>query len=120
LEKEGITLKKNKGFTLIEVLIAATILMTVITTIVPIISLVQAERQVLSERRTLSLKLHDELQQFLWLEDITLPAAYSETIHEKAVQFTFIIENEYVKGCAEWQNAKRRTELFCLYGLPKE
>ncbi|MFA1821547.1 type II secretion system protein [Virgibacillus oceani] len=113
-------MKKNEGFTLIEVLIATTILMTVVTTAVPIISMVQSERQVLSERRTISLKVHDELQQFLWLEDITLPTAYSETIHEKAVQFTFKKENEYVKGCAEWQNAKRRSESFCLYGVSKE
>jgi len=113
-------LKKNDGFTLIEVLIAATLLLTVVTTIVPIISLVQSERQVLSERRTLSLKVHDELQQFLWLEDITLPAGYTNTIHGREVQLTFKEENDYVKGCAKWQNAKKRNESFCLYGIPKQ
>jgi len=112
-------LKKNNGFTLIEVIIAAALLMTAAATIVPIISLVQSERQVLSDRRAFSLKVHDELQQFLWLEDVTLPAHFSQTIHQKKIQFSFRKESGYVKGCAEWQNAKKRSESFCLYGLPK-
>src|SRR5699024_8782188 len=120
LEKEGITLKKNDGFTLIEVIIAATLLMTVITTVVPIISLVHSERQVLSDRRAISLKVHDNLQPFLWLKNQILTANYSEINHEKEVQITCKKENNYVKGCAEWQNAKRRSETFCLHGLPKK
>lgn len=112
-------MKKNNGFSLAEILIASAILMSVATTVLPIISLLHSERQVLSDRRALSLMVHDELQQFLWT-DTAPPAAYVKTIRKKEVQFTFVQENEYVKGCAEWENAKKRHEAFCLYGLPKQ
>jgi len=120
LEKEGITLKKSNGFTLIETLLAASLLLTVAATMVPIISLVNTEREILSERRTISLKTHDELQQFLWVKDAAIPADYLKTISKKEVRFTFKYENDFVKGCAEWQNAKKDHETFCLYGIQKQ
>ncbi|WP_164216103.1 hypothetical protein [Virgibacillus sp. YIM 98842] len=119
MEKEDITLKKSNGFTFIETLIAASLLLTAVTTVVPIISLMHTEREVLSERRAISLELHDELQQFLWTEEAPVPSDYLKINDKKEVRYTFQYENEFVKGCAEWQNAKKIHESFCLYGLPK-
>ncbi|GAB3791359.1 hypothetical protein [Virgibacillus kimchii] len=113
-------MKKSNGFSFIEILIAASLLMTFVSIIVPIISLVQTEREVLSERRNFTLKLHDELQSFLWMDDTALPSNFAETLQQKEIEFSFKSENGFVKGCAEWQNAKKENESFCLYGYPKK
>jgi type II secretory pathway component PulJ len=113
-------LKKDNGFTLIEILIAAALLMTIVITMVPIISLIQNERHILSERRNLSLKLHDELQPVLWADDRHLPSSYVEIHDQKEIVFLFEEENDYVKGCVEWENVKKQQETFCLYGSPEQ
>src|SRR5690625_4694086 len=76
LAKGGTMLLNNKGFSLVEVIVASSMIMMIIMTILPIGSLLERERAVLSERRTINLKLHDELQPFLW-DDQQLPFSYS-------------------------------------------
>ncbi|UJL44840.1 type II secretion system protein [Virgibacillus sp. NKC19-16] len=107
---------KNNGFTLIEVLVASSVLMMVISTVVPIISLITEHQSLLSDRRTFNYYLHDELQPYLHQQETALPTNYSETIHNKTVTFEFQMVNELVKGCAEWQNVKNNNEVICLYG----
>ncbi|WP_373892810.1 type II secretion system protein [Virgibacillus natechei] len=109
-------MKKNNGFTMVEVVVASSVLMMVITTVVPIISLITEHQSLLSDRRTFSYHLHDELQVYLYQQDTVLPNSYSGTIHNKTVTFEFQNENELVKGCAEWQNVKNNDEIICLYG----
>lgn len=87
-----------------------------ITTILPITSLLEKERIVLSERRMLSSKLHDELQPLLW-NDLQLPLNYSEVIHSIDVTLNFAHEGQYIKGCVNWENARQKSETICLYGL---
>lgn len=109
-------LLKNNGFTLVEVIVASSILMVVITTIMPIISLITEHQRLLSDRRTFSYQLHDELQPYVHQQDTSLPSNYSKTIHNKKVAFQFRKENELIKGCAEWKNVKNNNEIICLYG----
>ncbi|WP_327605832.1 prepilin-type N-terminal cleavage/methylation domain-containing protein [Virgibacillus tibetensis] len=110
-------LLKNSGFTLIEVLIASSLLMMIVTTIVPLLSLLSYERTILGERRAVSYQLHDELQDYIWGENETIPFSSIETIDEKEVLFEFKMENEFVKGCAKWENVKKFNEKICLYAL---
>ncbi|MBP1969743.1 prepilin-type N-terminal cleavage/methylation domain-containing protein [Virgibacillus natechei] len=107
---------KNNGFTLVEVLVASSILMVVITTLVPIISLINEHQALLSERRTFSYLLHDELQPFVHQHETTIPTSYSKQVHHKTLAFQFSKENELVKGCVQWQNVKNTNEVICLYG----
>ncbi|MBY7143381.1 type II secretion system protein [Virgibacillus sp. NKC19-3] len=107
---------KNNGFTLVEVLVASSVLMMVITTVVPILSLISEHQALLSDRRMFSYHLHDALQPYLYQQDTALPTNYNETIHNKTVAFEFQDENELVKGCAKWQNVKNSKEVICLYG----
>src|SRR5690625_5779561 len=93
LVKGGIMLLNSKGFTLVEVILASSMIMVIIMTIVPMGSLLEREKAVLSERRILSLKLHDELQPFLW-NDQPLPARYSSKFNFIDVHFHFTFDGE--------------------------
>jgi len=110
-------LRKNKGFTLAEVLIAMSILFTVILSITPITSVLEKEQDILNDKRLISLQLHDELQPFLW-NNRQIPAANMRKINNKNVTFEFKHQNEYVKGCAKWENAKQINDQICIYGIP--
>ena len=108
-------LLNSRGFTLVEVILASSMIMVIIMTIVPMGSLLEREKAVLSERRILSLKLHDELQPFLW-NDQPLPARYSSKFNLIDVHFRFTFDGDYVKGCVSWKNARGKSETICLYG----
>lgn len=120
LEKRGAILKSSKGFTLIEVLIASSIIVMMVTTFVPIASLLSHEREVLSDRRMIISLLHDELQPFIWEEHNAAPSTFTKTIHSIRARFHFSREKEFIKGCAEWENVKKNKEKQCLYSLPEK
>ncbi|WP_188453665.1 type II secretion system protein [Virgibacillus oceani] len=113
-------MKNNKGFTLIEVLVAFSIIFMIATTLVPIATTLNTELEVLSQRRMLTNRLHDELQDYLWDSEPAIPKTYTERINKKEVLFHFNLENRLIKGCAEWQNVKQSIEKYCLYGYPQE
>lgn len=108
-------LSNNKGFTIVEVLVAASMILTLMTVVIPISVLLEKERTVLSDRRTFMNQLHDELQPYLW-NDLTLPVSYSAFIDQTEVKFDFMKEKHVIKGCATWENARRKREKICLYG----
>lgn len=114
-------MRNSNGFSLIEVLVAFSIIFTITTTIIPLISLLNQEEEVLSQRMHHTNRLHDELQTYLWGETKRLPPArYSKTDDSGTASYQFSTENHLVKGCVEWENAKEKKEKFCLYGYPQE
>jgi len=94
--------------------------MTIITTIVPIISVLLTEQRVLSDRRVISSALHDELQVYLWENSRKIPDTFKKEINKKEATFHFTHESDFVKGCVNWENGKQNKETFCVYGLPQE
>ncbi|WP_165767881.1 type II secretion system protein [Virgibacillus indicus] len=112
-------MQNNKGFTLIEVLIALSVLLSAVSVIIPTITLLHQEKHVLSDRRAIAFHLHDEMQPFLWEGTNSSSALFYEKIQNKQVTFQFLTENEYIKGCASWKNVKEIKETYCLYGLPQ-
>lgn len=111
-------MSKNRGFTLVEVLVAFSILMVIFTTFIPINSILQKNTVVLSERRIISSKLHDELQVVLWDKKIESMQSFTQLVQGRPVKFKFTVENELIKGCAEWENVKHDKERLCLFGHP--
>lgn len=116
--KVGFILLNNKGFTLIEVIIASSILFTVITTLAPLVTIIKYERHTLNEKRIISSYLHDELQEFLWKKNNPVPHSTVESVKYIDVKLSFTRESNYIKGCASWKNVKDKQEVICLYGVP--
>lgn len=84
----------------------------------PIISKLQLEQHILSERRSIAIQLHENLQQYIWSDDYEMPAETNQKFSDRDVHFLFVKENQFIKGCANWENAKERNETICFYGLP--
>ncbi|MFC3039056.1 type II secretion system protein [Virgibacillus xinjiangensis] len=110
----------TRGFTFIESLVAFTILMTTVTTVFPIIALVSTEQAILSDRRDISLRLHDELQLYIRQDDRPLPAEYTKSHSVRDVTYSFFMDAGFIKGCAEWKNAKHKEEIYCIYGIKEK
>jgi len=91
-------LRRDNGFTLIEVLIAMSIFIMIAITIVPIYTLVETERKHLYDKRHIINGLHDELQQ--WIVTEQLDRTWTKKMGHRDVTLQFMTENERMKGCA--------------------
>lgn len=112
--------KKKNGFTMIEVLVASTIFLQIITIFLPIYSKIETNKVVLTERRNAAFTLSEEMQTITQKEPPLINISYDKIRNETVFHFIFNEENNLIKGCVTWTNAKRSEERFCLYGLPKE
>lgn len=111
--------QNSEGFSLIEVLIAKSILLILLATFIPIYTTITFERAVLKNRVAITSALHDDLQPIIWNQ----ANRSSNTKHigtQQSVSFVFEEEQQYVKGCASWVNLQEREEVVCLYGLVKK
>lgn len=108
-------LKKINGYSLSEVIVAMGIIMILMATALPLYQFIEREQYLLKHQHLIKLKLHDELQQVLWgkqsLENKQITAV------NKHATITFNVEQEYIKGCAAWENVKSEKEKVCLYGI---
>lgn len=111
-------MEKKNAFSVIEVFISSSLFLSTVLIFIPIVSNLQIEKQVLSDRRMISILLQEELQQYIWEEEPLLPTEETIKINEKMLQFKFSKENDLIKGCVYWQNAKEMDETLCFHGLP--
>ncbi|WP_143833235.1 prepilin-type N-terminal cleavage/methylation domain-containing protein [Oceanobacillus timonensis] len=109
-------MKNDKGFTLFETLIASLLLFTMLTMLFPLLSLLAKEQYDSVERVQITSKLHDDLQG-VFIGITSYPSNYTVTPYRTSAEFSFKLEGEYLKGCAEWTNAKQKTETKCLYAI---
>lgn len=110
-------LLNNKGFTLVEVLVAFSLIMLLVTTFVPISTLLQQQTVIFSDRRIMSSKLHDELQVILWDKKAFSSETFTKQVNDKNAIFRFTREDDLIKGCVKWDNINNKKEEICLYGL---
>ncbi|MUK87135.1 hypothetical protein GMD78_01815 [Ornithinibacillus sp. L9] len=113
-------MRKNDGFSVTEVLVATAIVLLIVGTVVPINSLLDKERLTIRERRMITLTLHDEMQPHLWSDDYELPYTKEEVLGNKQLLFHFSLEEDLIKGCVDWKNAKNKQETICLYGYQEQ
>lgn len=111
-------MKSYNGFTLIEVLIAKSVLITLLATFIPIFTIISFEQNVLHTRLLVTSSLHDELQFFEKKNNNT--DLYTKAINQHTITFTFTKNVDYSKGCAKWINVQKRHEETCLYGNYKK
>lgn len=113
MERAGFILKGNKGFTLLESMVAISLLLSVTITIIPSLSHIRMLQKELSiERHTLS-TLHDELN---IVRQESLPVEKNDEIYPK-ITYQFTKEENLIKGCVKWENSN---EAMCLYKHEKE
>jgi len=108
-------LSKNEGFSLSEVIIAMGVLLMLVATVLPIHQKVTADEHRIKHHQLIKLALHNELQAYI-LTDKPLDSFKSQ-VAKKDVQMSFTMEDEYVKGCATWENVLKEKEKSCLYGI---
>lgn len=105
---------------MIEALVAASVLMMVISTLVPLTSLLLNERENLQQKREMANELHNELQPFLRENKRPFPQRLQKTVDGDEAEFRFTAENNLLKGCVSWENVNDRANQFCLYGYPEK
>lgn len=110
-------LKSINGFALIETIIIFNLLLIISLFIVPLYVSLKQEKAILHDRAIIVMKLHDELQKYIYERELLKDTNYNLNVHHRAVNFYFTSENEYIKGCATWKNMKQREEQYCLYGM---
>lgn len=109
-------MRSINGFTLIEVLVAMSIIFVLVATIIPIDIVLKQGRKTLQDKREITLHLHDTLLHYISTSEL-INVSTTETINGTFVTIHFTEENEYIKGCATWENARDKHEQICLYGL---
>lgn len=99
-------------------LVAMSIVFMLVATVIPIDTLLKQERKKLHDRRIIAMELHDILQHIIWTEAKEPFSDNIQTvkINHITVHIQFKIENEWVRGCATWENAREKQEELCLYG----
>lgn len=115
MEKGGVILKNNSGFSLVEVVVSASIIFMLITIALPIITIVQRESKELTNHRTIAETLHDELYQYIQKQTYK-KTSYVKNVEHKAVQLSFEVQISNVKGCASWEHERDGNKSICLYG----
>jgi len=109
---------KNKGFTLVEVIIAASILFSFVSLITPILSHIFKEQLLLRNQLENIHLLHDELLLVI-REEVDFPLTFSKSKNGNDLHFTFTKENSFIKGCVSW-DVFEDEEVLCLYGIYEE
>lgn len=112
-------LNDKKGFVLIEALVTITIILTTVSIIIPSSIIVKKERQVLIDQQRIVTKLHDLIQPYIWDSKLLDKDSFSIKVKDRLVTIDISSEQKLIKGCAQWENVKQKTETFCLYGFKK-
>lgn len=107
-------LRNDNGFTLIEVLVATSLLFLTLSFILPSFVILHSERQSLYREieivQQLEQKLHDAS-----LESERIPFQISEEISGRFITYIFTIDDQLIKGCAHWETEKTDETSMCLY-----
>src|SRR5690625_962534 len=118
-EKVGVISLKSNGFTLIEVLIAASILFIVTSIVMPASLLLHQERLIMRDQRMISAMLHDEIQMFIDTDEPNKQFKYEKQAHNKTLQFEFRIKDNFINACVMWTNVKEDEETLCYDAYQK-
>lgn len=110
-------MKKINGFIWVETLVSLNIVILIASTIIPLHTSIKQEKKALHDRAIVSMQLYDELQTLLFENNSYTHSNSSKIISGKNVNISFTNEFEFLKGCASWENVKKREEQLCLYGL---
>lgn len=107
--------KNNKGFSLVEMLVALIVVVTVVATTIPIFTLIQTERKQLEDKRKIMSVLHEQLNDYIWHGKI-IEVQFVQIINGKKINIIISSKNNIIEGCVTYQNERHKDETICLYG----
>lgn len=111
-------MKNNKGFFEVEAIASFSIFLIIMLTLIPIVYQIKTEQETLNERRNAYTQLQGRMLEHLYFNESNGSKPLPEDQNSEQYQFSFQFteNNEIVKGCVTWENAKLQEETFCLYG----
>lgn len=112
-------LNNSLGFTYIRSLVAFSIAVSIILTMMPTITLITVERQKLIDQKVISTALQNHLQTTVVDNSSPLEKRFSEVINNRNVNFSFHQTGHLLEGCALWKDVKANQAKFCLYYYKK-
>lgn len=101
----------NRGFTLVEVICAFSLIMIIATAILPLLTQVRMEQHDLSIKRHAILALNNHLT--VLSHDLSIQFPYE--IQEDNYSFSFEVQTQYIEGCVNWEDSHNEKNKFCLY-----
>jgi len=106
-------LGNEKGITFIESLAAATVIFTVIMTMIPLYNWISMERHDLQNKRIYAHQLYNQLITIINEQERESKLPYERKV--EAARFSFSMSDNLTKGCVQWENSKNKQEEICLY-----
>lgn len=113
LAREGFILYlfNEKGFSLVQTLISFTIVILLVTTIVPSIVHIKKEQNILKQRLSSAHHLHDIL-----IEEINSKNTDDKVGNSQSIKYKIVYQDSLVEVCGSWTNIKTVQENRCYYG----
>lgn len=111
-------MKNNKGFFAVEAIASFSIFLTIMLTLLPLVYQLKTDQETLSQRRYVQTELQGQMLEYLHPAIPENQENYEIKLKEThpAIAFQFNEDNNLIKGCATWKNAKNIQENFCIYG----
>lgn len=104
-------LHNEKGYSLIQTIISFTIVVLLVTTIVPSIIQIKKEQDVLKQQLSSSYKLHD-----LLIKEINSKSTINKTGTIHSINYKVVYHDKVIEVCGNWINIKDIEENRCYYG----
>ncbi|HLS36182.1 MAG TPA: hypothetical protein VK061_08090 [Bacillota bacterium] len=107
----------KNGYIFFDTLISLVLVINFVFMMIPLINLINFERDFLQEKMNISSLLHDELQNIIMQENFNEDITIKKMRNEKEIFLKFsLFEKDYIKACATWISHQDRNEEVCLYG----
>src|SRR5699024_6478749 len=104
-------LLNNKGTSMIQTLIAFTIIIMLVMTITPSVVIIKKEQNVLKQRFKNMHLLHDIL-----IKELNEEVSDNKISKDLNLKYTINYQDEMVQVCGNWSNIKNIREYMCYYG----
>ncbi|MGP4067742.1 prepilin-type N-terminal cleavage/methylation domain-containing protein [Halobacillus sp. B29] len=106
-------MKNSSGFTLVETITALSLLLCLITFLLPSLSHIRLLQKDLANERIAISYLHEELHSLSYTKP-HLPSVHLG-YEESPFQIQFVEKSNLVEGCITWKTHLRKIKKVCLY-----
>lgn len=113
LEKVDFMLKNEKGMTLLESLATATVIFTIVMTMIPLYRWIDVERHDLQDKRMYANQLYNDIMLQISEQNNSMDIPNNKKV--EGATFLYAMRDNMLEGCVQWENSKQKREEICLY-----